>query len=216
MMDTLIEKEIDISRLTACHGCDLLVEEGNIPPRSKAMCPRCGSFLYEPKENTVNNTLALVITGLLLLWPAVSLPMMKMTILGGTSFNTLLNAVVKISQAGYYWIAFMVFATSILAPCAKLSMLFIVLLHIKFRRHTEYLPRLFRYYVKLDTWEMLDVYMIAMLVGVIKLFDIAAIHAGLGLYCFLGLLLTSIMVTVTLDKKQIWESIENLCKKKNS
>ncbi len=211
-----MSKGSNLSALTACHGCDLLVEEGNIPPRSKAMCPRCGSSLYEPKENTVNNTLALVVTGLLLLWPAISLPIMEMTIIGDTSFNTLLNAVLKIYQAGYYWIAFMVLFTSILTPFAKLSVLLIVLLHIKFKRHTKLLPRLFRYYTKLDTWEMLDVYMIAMLVGVIKLFDIAAIHAGLGLYCFLGLLLTSILVTVKLDKKQIWECIEDLCKKKNN
>jgi len=205
-----MQKDID---LTACHGCDLLVEEGNIPHRSKATCPRCGSFLYEPKENTVNNTLALVITGLLLLWPAISMPIIEMTILGGTSFNSLLNAVVKIYQAGYSWVAFVVFFTSILAPFAKLSVLLIVLLHIKFKRHTKLLPRLFRYYVKLDTWEMLDVYIIAMLVSVIKLFDIAAINAGLGFFCFVGLLLTSILVTVKLDKKQIWESIEDLCKK---
>ena len=210
-----MSKEIDLSILTACHGCDLLIEEGNIPPRSKAMCPRCGSFLYEPKANTVNNTLALVITGLLLLWPAISMPIMEMTIIGDTAFNTLLNAVLKIYQAGYYWIAFMVLFTSILTPAAKLFVLLIVLLHIKFKRYTESLPRLFRYYVKLDTWEMLDVYMIAMLVAVIKLFDIAAIKGGLGLYCFLGLLLTSILVTVKLDKKQIWECIEDLCKTKN-
>lgn len=209
-------KENDLSALTACHGCDLLVEEENIPPRSKALCPRCGSFLHEPKENTVNNTFALVITGLLLLWPAVSLPLMEMIILGDKSFNTLLKAVLKIYQSGYYWVAFMVFFSSILAPCAKLTILFIVLLHIKLHRYTEWLPLLFRYYVKLDAWEMLDVYMIAMLVSVIKLFDIAAIHAGLGLYCYAGLLLTSILVTVTLDKKQIWEIIENLCKTKNS
>ena len=208
-----MSQEID---LTACHGCDLLVEEGNIPPHSKATCPRCGSFLYEPKENTVNNSLALVITGLLLLWPAISMPIIEMTILGGTSFNSLSNAVVKIYQAGYSWVAFVVFFTSILAPTAKLLVLLTVLLHIKFKRHTKLLPQLFRYYVKLDTWEMLDVYIIAMLVSVIKLFDIAAIHGGLGLYCFVGLLLTSILVTVKLDKKQIWESIEDLCKKNES
>ena len=184
--------------------------------RSKAICPRCGSSLYEPKENTVNNTLALVVTGLLLLWSAISMPMMEMTIIGDTSFNTLLNAVIKIYQAGYAWVAFMVLFTSILAPLAKLSVLLIVLLHIKFKRHTKLLPLLFRYYVKLDAWEMLDVYMIAMLVSVIKLFDIAAIHGGLGLYSFVGLLLTSILVTVTLDKKQIWEGIEDLCKKQDS
>ena len=46
--------------------------------------------------------------------------------------------------------------------------------------------------------------------------DIAAINGGMGLYCFVGLLLTSILVTVKLDKKQIWESIEDLCKKNRS
>jgi paraquat-inducible protein A len=209
-------KENGLSTLTACHGCDLLVEKGNIPPLSKALCPRCGSFLHEPKADTVNNTLALVITGLLLLWPAVSLPMMEMTILGDTAFNTLLNAVIKIYQSGYYWVAFMVFFTSILTPFAKLSVLLIVILHIKLKRYTQLLPLLFRYYVKLDAWEMLDVYMIAMLVSVIKLFDIAAIHAGMGLYSYVGLLLTSILVTVKLDKKQIWECIEDLCKEKSS
>jgi paraquat-inducible protein A len=206
-------QEID---LTACHGCDLLVEEGNIPLRSKSTCPRCGSVLYEPKENTVNNSLALVVTGLLILWPAMYMPIVEMTILGDTSFNSLLNAVMKIYEAGYAWVAFVVFVTSILAPTAKLLVLLTVLLHIKFKRHTKLLPLLFRYYVKLDVWEMLDVYLIAMLVSVIKLFAIAAIHGGLGLYSFLGLLLTSILVTVKLDKKQIWESIEDLCKKKNS
>ena len=110
----------------------------------------------------------------------------------------------------------MVLFTSILTPAAKLVVLLIVLLHIKFKRHTELLPLLFRYYVKLDVWEMLDVYMIAMLVSVIKLFDIAAIKGGWGLYCFVGLLLISILVTVKLDKKQIWECIEDLCKKKNN
>ena len=211
-----MSKEIDLSVLTACHGCDLLVEEGNIPPRSKAICPRCGSSLYEPKDNTVNNTLALVITGLILLWPAISQPLIEMTILGDTAFNTLLKAVVKIYQAGYYWVAFMVFLTSILAPSAKLFLLLIVLLHIKFKRQTKLLPLIFGYYIKLEVWEMFDVYIIAMLVSVIKLFDIAVIHGGLGLYCFIGLLLTSILITARLDKKQIWEGIEDLCKKKNS
>ena len=84
-----------------------------------------------------------------------------MTIIGDTSFNTLLNAVIEIYRSGYYWIAYMVLFTSILTPAAKLVVLLIVLLHIKFKRHTELLPLLFRYYVKLDVWEMLDVYMIA-------------------------------------------------------
>ncbi len=208
--------DMDLSGLTACHACDLIIAEGDIPLHSKLLCPRCGSPLYEPKENTVNNTLALVITGLILLWPAISMPILEMSILGDTSFNTLLNAAIKIFEAGYYWVAFVVFFTSILAPFVKFSVLCTVLLHIKAKRYTPVLPVLFRYYVKLDAWEMLDVYLISMMVAVIKLFDIASIHTGLGLFCLLGLLATSILVSVTLDKKQIWEHIEDLCRNQNS
>jgi paraquat-inducible protein A len=215
-MNQMTIKTLEIKHYHACHACDLLVYNTDVSSGEKAICPRCGSSLYQTKENTVNNTLALVITGLLLLYPAIALPIMEMTIIGDMSFNTLLNAVIEIYKSGYYWIAFMVLFTSILTPAAKLVVLLIVLLHIKFKRHTELLPLLFRYYVKLDVWEMLDVYMIAMLVSVIKLFDIAAIKGGWGLYCFVGLLLTSILVTVKLDKKQIWECIEDLCKKKNN
>ena len=209
-------KTLETKHYHACHACDLLVYNTDVSPGEKAICPRCGSSLYQTKENTVNNTLALVITGLFLLYPAISLPIMEMTIIGDMSFNTLLNAVIEIYKSGYYWIAFMVLFTSILTPAAKLFVLLIILLQIKFKSYTELLPRLFRYYVKLDTWEMLDVYMIAMLVSVIKLFDIAAIKGGWGLYCFVGLLLISILVSVKLDKKQIWECIEDLCKKKNN
>jgi paraquat-inducible protein A len=211
-MSQITAKTLAPKNYHACHACDLLVYNTDVSPGEKAICPRCGSSLYQTKENTVNNTLALVITGLFLLYPAISLPIMEMTIIGDMSFNTLLNAVIEIYKSGYYWIAFMVLFTSILTPAAKL----VVLLHIKFKRHTKLLPLLFRYYVKLDVWEMLDVYMIAMLVSVIKLFDIAAIKGGWGLYCFVGLLLISILVTVKLDKKQIWECIEDLCKKKNN
>ena len=58
--------------------------------------------------------------------------------------------------------------------------------------------------------------MIAVLVSITKLVDLAAIQAGLGLYCFIGLLLTGILASSNLDKERIWESIEQLCEKKTS
>ena len=39
--------------------------------------------------------------------------------------------------------------------------------------------------------EKLEVYIIAILVSITKLVDLAAIQAGIGLYCFIGLLLTA-------------------------
>jgi paraquat-inducible protein A len=215
-MESTIAEKIDLSGLTACHACDLLIEKQHILHGSKAVCPRCGSTIDDPKADTVNKTLAVVVTGLILWWPANFMPILTMSIIGNISDNTLMGGVVDLYRGGFYWVSLVVFVCSILAPSAKLLLLVIVLLHIKLKHYARSLPTIFRVYGYLDSWGILEVYIFAILVSVTKLVDMAAIQAGLGLYCFIGLLLTSILAALKLDKERIWESIEGLCQQKNS
>jgi paraquat-inducible protein A len=215
-MASIIAEKIDLCDLTACHACDLLIEKQPVLSGSKAVCPRCGSTIDDPKADTVNKTLAVVITGLILWWPANFMPILTMTIIGNTSDNTLMGGVIDLYRGGFYWVSLVVFVCSILAPSAKFFLLLIVLLHVKRDHYSRFLTTLFRVYGYLDSWGILEVYMIAVLVSITKLVDLAAIQAGLGLYCFAGLLLTGILASSNLDKERIWESIEQLCEKKNS
>ena len=215
-MAATIAEKFDRHDLTACHACDLLIEKQPVFPGSKTVCPRCGSTIDDPKSDTVNKTLAVVITGLILWWPANFMPILTMTIIGNTSDNTLIGGVIDLYRGGFYWVSLVVFVCSMLAPSAKLLLLLIVLLHIKRDHFSRLLTTLFRFYGYLDTWGILEVYIIAVLVSVTKLVDLAAIRTGLGLYCFVGLLLASILAALNLDKAQIWESIEELCRQKNS
>ena len=57
MASTIAEK-IDLSGLTACHACDLLIEKQPVLSGSKTVCPRCGSISDDPKADKVNKTLA--------------------------------------------------------------------------------------------------------------------------------------------------------------
>jgi len=215
-MPSTIAEKIDLSGLTACHACDLLIEKQPALPGSKIVCPRCGSTLEDPGADTVNKTLAVVISGLILWWPANFMPILTMTIIGNTSDNTLMGGVFDLYRGGFYWVSLVVFICSILAPAAKLLLLLVVLLHIKLNHYARSLTTLFRFYGYLDSWGILEVYIIAVLVSITKLVDLAAIHAGLGLYCFVGFFLASILAAVNLDKDRIWESIEQLCQQKNS
>jgi paraquat-inducible protein A len=209
-----METDIDISSLTACHACDLLIRKPLVLPGNKAVCPRCSTPIYEPRTDTINRTLALVIVGLILLWPAIFSPILKMTIIGNTSYNTLIGGVVDLYQDGFYWVAFVVFFASILAPLAKLIVLLIVLLLLKLNIYTRWLPILFRFYGYLGPWGMLEVYMIGVLISVTKLIDLADLHMGVGLFCFVGLLLANTLATLTLDKEQVWTHIEKISRKK--
>jgi paraquat-inducible protein A len=55
---------------------------------------------------------------------------------------------------------------------------------------------------------MLEVYMLGVLVCVVKLKGMASIVPGVGLYCFIGLLLAATMMSSLLDEDSFWTRIE--------
>jgi len=79
---------------------------------------------------------------------------------------------------------------------------------LKMNRRPQTLPWLFRFYHEVDTWGMIEVYMLAILVSAVKLLDLANIVPGVGLYCFAGLLLTTVLLSINLDEERFWEMIE--------
>jgi paraquat-inducible protein A len=202
-----VDSSGDSAAGTACHACDLLMPVPQVAPGSRARCPRCGTAIAAPKKNTVDRSLALVLTGLFLFVPAVTLPILSMTVLGKTSSNTLVGGVIGIYNEGFYWVAFLVLCFSVVAPLLKFATLTIVLLQVKLNINTGYLAGLFRFSGYLDSWAMIDVYMISLLVAVVKLFEIASITTGLGLYCFVAMLLLSTLTATTLDREYIWDAI---------
>ena len=67
---------------------------------------------------------------------------------------------------------------------------------------------MFRCYQKLNTWGMLEVYMLSLLIAFTKLGDLADVIAGIGLYSFAGLMLVSVFCSVTLDEHEVWDRME--------
>ena len=64
------------------------------------------------------------------------------------------------------------------------------------------------FYQQITTWGMLEVYMIGVLVSVVKLYGMADIKPGIGLFCFIGVLLITALINIHFDKEQVWGMIE--------
>jgi paraquat-inducible protein A len=197
--------------LAACPGCDLLVTLLPLSAGQRAACPRCGAVIREAKADPVGRPLALTAAALLLFLPANFLPILELNILGQSSAATMVGAVDVLFTGGLPLVGLMVLFCSILAPLATMGLLFSVLVSIGLNRASRFLPGLFRIYVHLDSWAMLEVYMIGLLVSIIKLLDMATVEVGIGLLCFVGLLLTSLAAKAALDRTAVWEKIERLC-----
>lgn len=192
----------------ACKDCDLLLERVETPPGDKALCPRCANPLYQPREQTIERTLALALTGLLLFIPANLLPVMSLGLVGQESSTTIYQGSVVLFREGLYWTALLVFFASIVIPFGKLLLMLFVSGCLQLHRFSPLLPYAFRYYHYLDEWGMLEVYMLSVLVAVVKLKGMASVIPGIGLYCFIALLLVTTLMSSLMDEDYFWTRIE--------
>ncbi|SEN28451.1 paraquat-inducible protein A [Pseudomonas sp. ok272] len=199
--------DLPLEDLVACHECDLLMRKPQLAHGDKAVCLRCGYELYAHRHNVVERSLALVIAALLLYVPANFLPIMQLNLLGQSSQDTVWTGVVGLFDTGMQGVAVVVFLCSMGIPLLKLLCQLLVLLSVRFDIGRSYGLLLYRIYHHLRDWGMLEVYLMGVLVAMVKLADLASITVGLGLVCFVSLLLVQVWLEVVMSPHQIWEAL---------
>jgi paraquat-inducible protein A len=196
-----------LEALVACHECDLLMHKPSLSDGESAACPRCGYELFRHRHRVVRRSLALVIAALLLYVPANFLPIMQLNLLGQTTEDTVWSGVAGLYDSGMQGIALVVFLCSMAVPLLKLLCQLLVLLSIRLDFGRSYGLLLYRIYHHMREWGMLEVYLMGILVAIVKLMDLADLSLGLGLFCFVALLLVQVWLEVTMSPHQIWEAL---------
>jgi paraquat-inducible protein A len=193
---------------TACPACDLLLERIPPPAGRTLLCPRCGKRLHKEKEHSIELVLALSLTGLLLYIPANFLPLMTMGILGLDKSSSLFGSVLALFTQGSLFVGTMVLFTALLFPLLTLGLLCTVATSIAFNRRSPLLLHLFRLYHHLTEWAMMDVYLIGILIAIIKLTATATLSFDVGLFCFIGMVLSAIGAQAYTDHRLFWRHLD--------
>lgn len=205
--DSRALSELPLAELVACHECDLLMRKPELALGERAECPRCGYELYTHRHQVVRRSLALVIAALLLYVPANFLPIIRLNLLGQSSEDTIWSGVLGLYASGMPSVAVVVFLCSMAIPLLKLLCQLMVLLSIQLNVGRHHGLVLYRIYYHLREWGMLEVYLMGILVATVKLVDIADLSLGIGLGCFIALLLVQVWLEVTMSPHQIWQAL---------
>lgn len=171
----------------------------------KVSCPRCGAVLHISRFNSMERTLALSLTGLLLFIPANTLPILTFELLGQSNTNTMINGIMQLAQGGYWWMSMLVAFCSILAPLIKLLLLLFISVGSLRAASTRGMAAALKAYHRLDEWGMFDVYMLGILIAFIKMQDMGGLIPGMGLFCFVGLLVVAAACSSVFDPHQAWK-----------
>ena len=197
--------------LLNCHSCHKLSRVRKLPSGCHAVCPRCGAALHLRKPNSLARTWALTLAALILYIPANVYPVMTVISFGKGHPDTILSGVKALLLAGMWPLALLVFFASITVPVLKLVGLSYLLLSVQ--KKSQWRPRdrtfLYRITEVVGRWSMIDIFMIAILVALVKLGSIATIEPGVGATSFAAVVILTMFAAMSFDPRLIWDNLED-------
>ena len=191
----------------SCQTCGLVQEVEPLPPGRRAECARCGVTLREGPHGSLAVTASLAIAALILYIPANIYPILSMHFYGAFNESTVWDGVVSLAQQSQYFVALVVFLASIVIPVLKLAGLLYLVITVRFNlgRRLRGRTRIYRFIDVVGPWAMLDVFLLAVLVALVKLGQLATILPGPGLIAFTAVVVLTMLASASFDPRMIWE-----------
>ena len=189
--------------LVACHTCTKVTDIKD------HRCPRCGAQLHARKPESIARCLAFGITGIFAYIPANIFPIMVVTQLGKEENSTILGGVAIFWQMKAYPVAMIIFIASVMIPGLKFIALGILCAAAKGKINLNpqsankiyFLPEL------VGRWSMVDVFVVAILVGLIQMGNLMSIQPGTAAIAFALMVVLTMLSAHSFDPRLIWDRI---------
>lgn len=188
----------------SCVACELvlpLAQQGR-------SCPRCGLRLSSRKPYAVARTLALVIAGFLLYFPANLFPMSTDVQAGQHVNHRIVDGIRELFDAGLWPLGIVIFCTSIAIPLVKLAGLSWLLLSIWRRSATALILKTstYRFIDEIGRWSCIDVFTIAVFVPLLQFDGLITSHAAAGASAFILVVVLTMWASRTFDPRLLWDA----------
>lgn len=188
--------------VTPCHGCGALLSV------EEHYCPRCGHGVHPRTPESIQRCVALLIAASILYLPANLLPIMVTESLGSETYSTILGGVVLLWEMGSYPVAMIIFVASVVVPIAKILALFWLCFTVSRSddHHKRGRTRLYRMTEFVGRWSMVDVFVVAILVALIRMGKLMSIYPGAAAMAFASVVVVTMLAAMQFDPRLIWDT----------
>ncbi len=194
--------------LMACHECDLLHRIDGLPEGATSLCSRCGAVLVSHKRDSLDRSLALTLTGLVLFAMANAYPILEIKSGSLYQATTIMGSVEILFSAGMWQIALLVFLTALFFPFLTLVSMLTILIPLKMNQKPWKLSSIMTLMQSINPWGMMDVFMLGVLVSVVKLVKMMKVIPGISLFAFVMLIFVVAGIAASFDPHLVWEKEE--------
>lgn len=189
----------------ACHECDHLHHYEAIPVGARANCQFCGNLLYRHVADSVDKTLALYLTALILFFIANAFPFLSLELGGRQVDNVLISSGWAMYQYGMGELGLLIFFTSILFPLTVIVGMLYLLMAIKLQKFPPLAGLVYRTVTALMPWSLVGVFLLGTLIAIVKLQDIANVIFGPAMFALSFLLLVFTSARASFDPALLWK-----------
>lgn len=191
-----------MSEYIRCPICEAV----NVDSKKEVTCRRCHKRIYHDKGYSYQQTLAYLITAMILFIPANLYPMLSTNTLGETTTNTILGGVIVLWEHGSYPIALIILFASIFVPILKFILLSYLLISAKYGRLSQKVDKQKLFYITevIGPWSMIDVFVVAILAALVH-FSIVEIAPGAATTAFAAMVFFTLLAALSFDTRLIWE-----------
>lgn len=197
-------------QLMACHECDALQNIAHIPKGDIALCICCGQRLFKNSRSPIEKPLALIIACVILFFAANIFPVMRLSIAGIERHATLTESAHIFYDLGNPELALVVWFTSVIVPAFCVFSLFYILLSIHLKQRWRFTRFLLAWVSRLLPWGMMDVFLLAILVALVKLVSLADVILGLGFSAFVALVLCYAAAISSIEMHILWDKLDEI------
>ena len=194
--------------VAACSTCGLVQTMEALPRSGVARCARCDFPLRHRRRNSRLRTLTFSLAALILYFPSNIYPLITAEYHGLHSETTILQGIRALWGQEQYFIAGLVFCTSILSPALKIMGLLFLALTLDWPRWRKARTWIYQTIRIIDPWNMLEVFLLAIGVSMIELGRVATVHPGRGVFSFTAVVALTLLATLSFDPRLLWDPPE--------
>jgi paraquat-inducible protein A len=201
-------RPLEDSSLIACPHCDLLQRLPNLASAASVRCPRCDEELWRQREDSLNRTLALACAAAVLYLVANTVPMLGLTVVGRQASTTVLGGAMHLWRNGQQVVGLLVLFTAVMAPAFQISLMLAIALGAHRSPAPRWVATLMRYHGTTQTWSMIEVMMLGVLVALVKIADYATVIPGIALFVLGALIAVLAAMQASFEPREVWARVE--------
>ncbi|HBP27854.1 MAG: paraquat-inducible protein A [Advenella sp.] len=178
----------------------------------EASCQRCHNHVHFRKPAHKTRTLAILLTAIILYFPANLYPVMiNTTVLGGTASHTILGGILELWNLGSWDLALIVFVASFVVPLTKIVILGILIgRSAQGRRDTMMrYTRMYQTVELIGQWSMLDVFVVILLTSLVNFGSLMSVRPDVGAAAFGMVVVVTMFATMNFDIRKGWDQVDD-------